>query len=62
MGTAPGIKADFYEQMNMDFCADLKNWTTILLADSDSPKVCPATSVHRAQSVLVWECLLSVPG
>jgi hypothetical protein len=39
MGTAPGIKAEFYEQANMDFCADLKNWTTLLLSDSDSPKV-----------------------
>ena len=39
MGVAPGVKTDFYEQMNMDFCADLKNWTTILLADSDAPLV-----------------------
>mmetsp|Transcript_34801 Transcript_34801/g.48567 ORF Transcript_34801/g.48567 Transcript_34801/m.48567 type:complete len:692 (-) Transcript_34801:106-2181(-) len=39
MGTAPGIKTDFYEQANMDFCADLKNWTTLLLSDQDSPQV-----------------------
>jgi len=39
MGTAPGIKAEFYEQANMDFCADLKNWTTLLLSDEETPKV-----------------------
>ena len=27
MGVAPGIKTEFYEQMNQDFCSDLKNWT-----------------------------------
>jgi hypothetical protein len=39
MGVAPGVKTDFYEQMNSDFCADLKNWTTILLADTNAPLV-----------------------
>ena len=39
MGVAPGIKTDFYEQMNNDFCSDLKNWTTILLADDNVPLV-----------------------
>lgn len=39
MGVAPGVKAEFYEQANMDFCADLKNWTTLLLATDDVPWV-----------------------
>eukprot|EP00038_Savillea_parva_P005936 m.160757 g.160757 ORF g.160757 m.160757 type:complete len:679 (+) comp11989_c0_seq1:185-2221(+) len=39
MGTAPGIKTEFYEQANQDFCADLKNWTTLLLSDEETPKV-----------------------
>jgi subtilase family serine protease len=39
MGVAPGVKTDFYEQMNSDFCADLKNWTGILLSDADVPLV-----------------------
>jgi subtilase family serine protease len=39
MGVAPGIKTDFYEQMNSDFCADLKNWTGVLLADPNPPLV-----------------------
>ena len=39
MGTAPGIKTEFYEQANSDFCADLQNWTTLLLSDEDSPRV-----------------------
>eukprot|EP00040_Diaphanoeca_grandis_P027482 m.156566 g.156566 ORF g.156566 m.156566 type:complete len:663 (+) comp31005_c0_seq1:164-2152(+) len=39
MGVAPGVKAEFWEQSNMDFCADLKNWTGLLLAASDIPFV-----------------------
>merc|ERR1719272_1500118 len=39
MGVAPGVKAEFYEQANNDFCADLKNWTSVLLAATDIPWV-----------------------
>jgi tripeptidyl-peptidase-1 len=39
MGVAPGVKTEFYEQMNMDFCADLKNWTSLLLSEDDAPLV-----------------------
>jgi tripeptidyl-peptidase-1 len=39
MGVAPGIKTEFWEQKSMDFCSDLKTWTTTLLATSDIPLV-----------------------
>jgi hypothetical protein len=39
MGVALGIKTEFYEQMNMSFCFDLKAWTTLLLSTDDIPLV-----------------------
>ena len=39
MGITPGLKTEFYEQMNQNFCGDLKNWTTLLLATDDVPLV-----------------------
>lgn len=39
MGVAPGIKTEFYEQANSDFCADLQNWTGLLLSTDDIPLV-----------------------
>jgi tripeptidyl-peptidase-1 len=39
MGTAPGIKTEFYEQKSIDFCSDLKAWTTLLLSTDDIPLV-----------------------
>ena len=36
---SPGLKTEFFEQMSMDFCADLKNWTALLLATDDVPLV-----------------------
>lgn len=39
MGITPGIKTEFYEQMNQSFCADLKAWTTLLLSTDDVPLV-----------------------
>ena len=39
MGVAPGIKTDFYLYNSMDFCKDLKNWTSHMLAD-------PVTNPH----------------
>ena len=36
---SPGLKTEFFEQMSMDFCADLKNWTSLLLATDDVPLV-----------------------
>ena len=39
MGITPGLKTEFYEQMNANFCGDLKNWTTLLLATDDVPLV-----------------------
>merc|ERR1719253_1852036 len=39
MGVAPGIKTEFWLYNPSDFCADLKKWTTALLADDDVPLV-----------------------
>jgi subtilase family serine protease len=39
MGVAPGLLTEFYEQMNQDFCSDLKNWTALLMSDDDCPLV-----------------------
>jgi len=39
MGVSPGVQSEFWEFKNMDFCGDLKNWTTALLADDDVPFV-----------------------
>ena len=39
MGVAPGIPTEFWLYNPMDFCADLKNWTTTLLADDTPPLV-----------------------
>jgi len=39
MGVAPGIKTEFWLYNPNDFCADLKKWTTALLADDDVPLV-----------------------
>jgi hypothetical protein len=35
MGVAPGVKTDFYLYGGMDFCADLKNWTSAILGEGD---------------------------
>jgi tripeptidyl-peptidase-1 len=39
MGVAPGIPTEFWLYDPNDFCADLKKWTTALLADDDAPLV-----------------------
>lgn len=39
MGVAPGIKTEFWLYNPMDFCADLKNWTSSMLDDQDVPLV-----------------------
>merc|ERR1719253_261421 len=39
MGVAPGIQTEFWLYDPSDFCADLKKWTTALLADDDVPLV-----------------------
>eukprot|EP00051_Salpingoeca_urceolata_P026663 m.478114 g.478114 ORF g.478114 m.478114 type:complete len:551 (+) comp21038_c0_seq1:396-2048(+) len=39
MGVAPGIKTEFWEYKNSDFCSDLQQWTSDLLAASDDPLV-----------------------
>merc|ERR1719253_2142039 len=39
MGVAPGIQTEFWLYNPNDFCADLKKWTTALLADDDVPLV-----------------------
>merc|ERR550514_1117563 len=33
MGVAPGIATEFWLFDPMDFCADLQNWTTMMLED-----------------------------
>jgi hypothetical protein len=39
MGVAPGIQTEYWLYNSMDFCGDLKNWTTQLLASDDIPLV-----------------------
>jgi subtilase family serine protease len=39
MGVSPGITTWFYDQASMDFCADLKSWTQMLLTDEEAPLV-----------------------
>jgi hypothetical protein len=39
MGVAPGVKTEFWLYNSMDFCGDLKNWTTTILATQDAPLV-----------------------
>ncbi len=39
MGVAPGVATEFWLYDPSDFCADLKNWTSTLLADEDPPLV-----------------------
>jgi hypothetical protein len=39
MGVAPGIKTEFWEYKNMDFCLDLFNWTSALVKTEDIPLV-----------------------
>ena len=39
MGVAPGVATEFWLYNPSDFCADLKNWTSTLLADDDPPLV-----------------------
>ena len=40
MGVALGVKTEFWSFQQMDFCSDLKNWTSTMLADtSDQPLV-----------------------
>ena len=39
MGVAPGVATEFWLYDPNDFCADLKNWTSTLLADESPPLV-----------------------
>lgn len=39
MGVAPGVKTEFWYFASNDFCGDLKNWTSMLLANDDIPLV-----------------------
>ena len=39
MGVAPGIATEFWLYDPSDFCSDLKNWTSTLLADKNPPLV-----------------------
>jgi tripeptidyl-peptidase-1 len=39
MGVAPGVLTEFWAWRSFDFCTDVKNWTTTLLADSNPPAV-----------------------
>merc|ERR1711907_413437 len=39
MGVAPGIKTEFWFYDPMDFCADLKKWTSAILSDDNVPLV-----------------------
>jgi len=39
MGIAPGIKTEFWLYASMDFCGDLENWTSAILANDNAPLV-----------------------
>jgi len=39
MGVSPGIKSEFWLWNSQDFCGDLANWTSAILADDASPLV-----------------------
>lgn len=39
MGVGEGIKSEFWEWKNNDFCHDLNGWSTEILAESDAPFV-----------------------
>lgn len=39
MGTAPGVKTEFWMQGQEGFCTDIKGWTTALLSANDIPLV-----------------------
>lgn len=39
MGVAPGVLTEFWYWESRDFCSDLKNWTSTLLAMEDAPLV-----------------------
>jgi hypothetical protein len=39
MGVSPGIKTEFWAYQGMDFCGDLNNWTSALLATDSAPLV-----------------------
>jgi hypothetical protein len=54
MGVAPGVKTEFWYFASNDFCGDLKNWTSMLLASDDVPLV---TSVSYG-----WQGSLSQIG
>ena len=55
MGVAPGIKTDFYLYNSMDFCKDLKNWTSHMLAD---PVTSPHPETRTADIQQLSVCLL----
>ena len=56
MGVAPGVKTDFYEQMNQDFCADLKNWTSILLVGETSIPPLATARIHSRECAVLVIC------
>merc|ERR1711998_189864 len=39
MGTAPGIKTEFWLENSMDFCGDLVTWSNLILTTADAPTV-----------------------
>ena len=39
MGVNPGIKSEFWLYNSMDFCGDLANWTSAILADKNPPLI-----------------------
>ena len=39
MGVAPHVKTEFWYYQSMEFCGDLKSWTSAILADDGGPNV-----------------------
>jgi hypothetical protein len=53
MGQTTGLKTEFWLYNNNDFCGDLVNWTSTILADANAPLV---HSVSYG-----WQVILSYP-
>jgi hypothetical protein len=56
MGVAPGIHTEFWEFKNKDFCGDLHNWTTVLLAAEAPPLVTSVSYGWQGNLTELW-CL-----
>jgi hypothetical protein len=61
MGVAPGIKTEFWLYNSMDFCGDLKNWTSTILTTADAPLVYSVSYGWQGNLTKIG-CKMSVVG